>query len=418
MVTKTLLANGIRVISENIPHAQSVSVGIWVSNGSRHEESEFGGVAHFIEHLLFKGTARRSALDIAREIDSVGGILNAFTGREFVCYYAKVSSKFLAKAVDLLTDIFLNSVFDADEIEKERKVILQEVRMLEDAPDDYIHDLFSQNIWQGNPLGRPVIGTELSIGALSRDAIVAYKNRAYRAEDIIIAVAGKVNHKELLLFLNEQFDSVATDSSMVVTEVPEYSKKIVVAEKDLEQIHLCLGTRALAQNHPDRYEAFILNTVLGGSMSSRLFQEVREKHGLAYSVYSYISSHSDTGALAVYAGTGGERLEEVIDIIVREMKTLKNDPLSSDELTAAKEQIKGNLLLSLESSDSRMSKLAKNEIFFGGYQSLKTVMAGLDRVTPKSLLSVSEQLFDDNYVSLVLLGKVAPGLITPTALTI
>jgi predicted Zn-dependent peptidase len=418
MVTKTKLSNGIRVISENIPHAHSVSIGFWVANGSRHEDGATSGVAHFIEHLLFKGTARRSALDIAREIDSVGGILNAFTGREFVCYYAKVLSKFLPQALDLLSDIFLHSVFDPEEIEKERKVILQEISMIEDAPDDYIHDLLAQRMWQGHPLGMPVIGTEESVGALSRETIVAYRNKAYRPEDIIIAAAGRISHDELLSLVAGQFDTVVPVTGGPVASAPEYGKSVLAMEKDLEQVHLCLGTRALAQNHPQRYEAFILNTVLGGSMSSRLFQEVREKQGLAYSIYSYISSHSDTGSLAVYAGASPERLADVIDITLQEMRRLKHEPLPLVELDAAKEQIKGNLLLSLEGSDNRMTKLAKNEIYFGCYQSLREIMEGLDRVTPESIIELSAQLFDDRYFTLVLLGKVQPEAFTPAQLLV
>lgn len=418
MVNVSRLENGIRVITEDIPHAHSVSIGIWVANGSRHEEPGGGGVAHFIEHLLFKGTEQRTALDIAREIDSVGGILNAFTGREFVCYYAKVLSKFLPKAVDLLTDIFLNSVFDPEEIEKERKVILQEIRMIEDAPDDYIHDLFSQNIWKGHPLGMPVIGTEESVSGLSREAIMAYRNGAYRAEDIIIAAAGQIAHKELLHLLDGKFDAISPRTGREPERPPAYDRNVLVLEKDLEQVHLCLGTKALAQNHPQRYESFILNTVLGGSMSSRLFQEVREKQGLAYSIYSYTSSHSDTGSLIVYAGTSPERLQEVTDIILREMRRLKRELLPVDVLDAAKEQIKGNLLLSLESSDNRMTKLAKNEIYFGSYQSLRDIITGLDKVTPESLLALSEQVLDDNYLTLVLLGKATPDAITPSALVL
>jgi predicted Zn-dependent peptidase len=418
MVTKTELANGIRVITENIPHAHSVSIGFWVANGSRHEERRVNGVAHFIEHLLFKGTDRRSALDIAREIDSVGGILNAFTGREFVCYYAKVLSKFLPQALDLLSDIFLNSLFDPGEIEKERKVILQEISMIEDAPDDYIHDLLAQKIWQGHPLGMPVIGTEESVAGLSREDIVAFRGQNYRAQDIIIAAAGRVSHDELLALIAGQFDSISPGSKGPAAGAPQYGKGVFTMEKELEQVHLCLGTRALAQNHPQRYEAFILNTVLGGSMSSRLFQEVREKKGLAYSIYSYISSHSDTGSLAVYAGTSPERVEEVLAIIQQEMGRFAREPLPLVELDAAKEQIKGNLLLSLEGSDNRMTKLAKNEIFFGSYQSLREIMEGLDRVTPESLVELSTQLFDDRFFTLVLMGKVASQAVTPALLSV
>jgi predicted Zn-dependent peptidase len=418
MVNKTVLHNGIRVISENIPHAYSVSIGIWVANGSRHERRESNGVAHFIEHLLFKGTERRTALDIAREIDSVGGILNAFTSREFVCYYAKVLDAFLPKAVDLLADIFLNSVFDPEEIEKERKVILQEIGMLEDTPDDYIHDLFSQNLWQGHPLGMPIIGTEASVAGLSRDFIIDYRNQKYRAEEIIITAAGKVDHQELLRLFSDMCDRVPAGVGANEGRRPSCRKKVAMVEKELEQVHLCLGIKALPQDHEDRYAAHILNTLLGGSMSSRLFQEVREKLGLVYSIYSYMAAHSDAGSLAVYAGTSRERLAEVIEITLREFRRLKTDPVSPIELDSAKEQLKGNILLSLESSDNRMSKLAKNEIYFGCYQPLQEIMAGFDRVTGKSLQDLCRRLFNDRYVTLVMLGKDGDNLVSPIQLTL
>ncbi len=413
MVKKTVLDNGIRVISENMPHAHSVTVGIWVASGSRNERSEYNGVAHFIEHLLFKGTEQRSALEIAREIDSLGGVLNAFTGREFVCYYTKVLHRFLPKAVDLLSDLFLNSVFDPDEVEKERKVILQEIGLLEDTPDDFIHDLFTRNFWHGHPLGMPIIGTEKSVGGLSRDFIVNYRDNTYRSEDIIIAAAGRVDHEELLGLLNGLFDRVPTGKGTVPSSLPSPGKKMELVEKDLEQVHLCLGTLSIPQQHPKRYEAFILNAVLGGSMSSRLFQEVREKLGLVYSIYSYIASHSDSGSLAVYAGTSRERVNEVIEIVLRELNRLKTEPLSQGELHDAQEQLKGNILLSLESSDNRMTKLAKNEIYFGRYQPLREIIAGIDLVTPRTLLDLAAEIIDDRYLTMVLMGKLGNDFALP-----
>ncbi len=417
MVKKSVLHNGIRVISENMPHAYSVCVGIWVTNGSRHERRESNGVAHFIEHLLFKGTERRNALEIAREIDSVGGILNAFTGREFVCYYAKVLDAFLFKAVDLLSDIFLNSIFDPDEIERERKVILQEINMLEDTPDDYIHDLFSQKLWEGHPLGMPIIGNEKSVKGLSRDSIIDYRNQMYCAEDIIITAAGKVDHEELLRSLDDMCDKIQGGTGNGLSRQPRYKKRVAVFDKDLEQVHLCLGCKSLPQDHADRYEAHVMNTILGGSMSSRLFQEVREKAGLAYAIYSYLTAHSDTGSLAVYAGTSRDSLAEVIDLTLQEFKRLKTEAVSQVELDSAKEQLKGNILLSLESSDNRMSKLAKNEIYFGRYQPLQEIMEGFDRVTAKSLQELCERLFDDRYATMVLMGRDGGGDFSASQLT-
>lgn len=418
MVKKTVLDNGIRVISENMPHAHSVTIGIWVASGSRNERAEINGVAHFIEHLLFKGTEQRNALQIAREIDSLGGILNAFTGREYVCYYAKVLHRFLPNAVTLLSDIFLNSLFDTVEIEKERKVILQEIGLLEDTPDDYIHDLFTRNFWQGHPLGMPIIGTEQSVGALSRESIVGYRDDTYRAEDIIIAAAGRVDHLDLLSQLNGLFDRLPIGRAASPAYRPGPGKRLELVEKDLEQVHLCLGTKALPQSDPRRYEAFILNAVLGGSMSSRLFQEVREKLGLAYSIYSYISSHSDSGSLAVYAGTSKERLNEVIEISLRELKRMRTAPLTQDELHDAQEQLKGNVLLSLESSDNRMTKLAKNEIYFGQYMPLREIIKGIDLVTPQGIFDLAAELIDDRYLTLVLMGKVGNDFVSPGEITL
>ena len=418
MVKKTILDNRVRVISENIPHAYSVTIGIWVARGSRNEQIASNGISHFIEHLLFKGTEQRTALQIAREIDSLGGILNAFTGREYVCYYVKVLHRFLPQAVALLSDIFLNSVFDSDEIEKERKVILQEIGLIEDTPDDYVHDLFTQSFWKGHPLGMPIIGTEESVGSSSRDVILDYRDETYRSEDIIIAAAGRVDHQELLNLINGTFDRIPSGSIPAPTSSLSPVKSTEMVEKDLEQVHLCLGTLALPQNDPRRYEAFILNAVLGGSMSSRLFQEVREKLGLAYSIYSYVSSHSDSGSLAVYAGTSRERLNEVIDIILREMKRFKTEPLAADELRDAQEQLKGNVMLSLESSDNRMTKLAKNEIYFGRPQSLPEIIRGIDRVTPQSLLQLADELIDDRYLTLVLMGKLGSRYALPEGLSL
>lgn len=405
MINKSILDSGIRVITEQMPHAHSVSIGIWVANGSRHELPGLNGVAHFIEHLMFKGTERRSALDIAREIDSMGGVLNAFTSREYVCYYAKVLDTFLPRAVDLLADIFLNSRFDDEEIEKERKVILQEIGMLEDNPDDYIHDLFHQNFWRGHPLGMSIIGSEDSVNGLTRSSILDYKNTMYRAEDIIITAAGNVSHKKLLDLLNGLFSAIAGGSGRTDCPQPVYGKKVELIHRELEQVHICLGSRGPAQNHPQRFSAFILNTILGGSMSSRLFQEVREKLGLVYSIYSYMASHSDAGSLVMYAGTSHERCLDVLEIILRELRRLKNEAVSQVELDSAREQLKGNLLLSLESSDNRMSKLAKNEIYFGCYQPITEIMRGFDLVTLESLLHLSHELLDDASFTLEMMGK-------------
>ena len=418
MISKTVMHNGIRVITQHIPHAHSVSIGIWVASGSRHEAPFQNGISHVIEHLLFKGTNSRSSLDIAREIDSVGGVLNAFTGREFVCYYTKVLEEYLPSAMELLADIFLNSVFDEDEIDKERKVILQEVRMLEDNPDDFIHDLFHQNVWKGHPLGMPIIGNVETVEGLTRDDIVAYQRKTYRAGDIIIASAGKVTHERILQLLDGLFDAVPSGGGAGSGSPPPYEKRLELVQRDLEQVLICLGTKALPQNHPKRFEALILNTILGGSMSSRLFQEVREKEGLAYSIYSYLASHSDAGTLVVSSGTTREKVSQVLDILLREMRRIKNEPVSSRELDAARALLKGNILLSLESNDNVMSKLAKNEIYFGAYQPLENIISGLMQVSAESINELCQELLDDRYLTLQMMGNLDGIPITPGELTL
>jgi len=418
MIKKTILDNGIRVITERIPYASSVSIGIWVANGSRHERRESNGVAHFIEHLLFKGTARRSSLDIAREIDSVGGVLNAFTSREYVCYYAKVLDKFLPKAVDLLTDIFLHSTFDPEEIEKERRVVLQEINMMEDTPDDLIHDLFHQHFWMGHPLGMSILGDAESVGGLTRDAIVAYKDRMYRGDDIIVSAAGNLKHDQLLLLLKQHLGSVPGGHGRVDVPPPVYQRRIELVEKELEQVHVCLGLRGVQQNHPQRYDAFIMNAILGGSMSSRLFQEVREKSGLAYSVYSYIASHADAGSLVIYAGASPENGAQLLEIMLKELRRFKEEPVPAEQLDGAREQLKGNLLLSLESSDNRMSRLAKNEIYFGKPLPLSDIMEGFDRVTSESIQLLAREILDNSALTLVMLGRVGTPSFAPSEINV
>ncbi|MHC1697841.1 MAG: M16 family metallopeptidase [Geobacteraceae bacterium] len=418
MITKSVLHNGIRVISETMPHSHSVSIGIWITNGSRNDQIDLNGASHFIEHLLFKGTPTRNALDIAREIDSVGGVLNAFTCREYVCYYAKVLDEALPKAVELLADIFLNSLFDPADIEKERKVVFQEIWMLKDNPDSYIHDLFCQNLWKSHPLGMSIIGTEETVGRISRETLLDFRKNRFCAEDIIIAVAGNVVHDELMVQLENLFADVTPGAYAKNKLTPSYKKQLNLNNKDLEQVHLCLGTKALPQNSPKRYSGYIINTILGGGISSRLFQEVREKRGLAYSVYSYILSHSDAGTFVVYAGTKKEQLFEVIEVILQLMKKMKHDPVTSAEMLFAIDHLKGNLLLSLESTDNRMTKLAKNEIYFDRQISIPEIVTGLECVTTTDIIDLCNELFQDSYLTLELMGKLDDLSIKPSSISL
>ena len=408
MITTTTLDNSVRIVTQNIGYMHTVTTGIWVANGTRHEAPENNGVAHFIEHMLFKGTKRRTAHQITREIDSMGGLLNAFTGHEYVCYYAKVLAKFLPRAADLLADIFLNSTFPADEIERERKVVLQEIKMRDDSPEEYIHDHFHQNFWRGQLLGMPVLGSEETIAGLSRSSILSHKVSRYRPQDIIIAAAGNVNHDELVSILAPLFSDLSSPwQPQPADAFLPTGKKVNLIEREMEQTLVCLGTRSLRFDHPDRYALFLLTTVLGGGMSSRLFQEVREKKGLAYSVYSYVISHADSGALVVYAGTEKAHCCEVLDIAQREMSRLVAEEVPQDELDAAREQLKGKTLMSLESSDNLMTRLAKNEIYLQKQQSIEEVIANYDSVSSADIQRVSQELIRSEYLHLEAMGQVA-----------
>ncbi|MDD2271609.1 MAG: pitrilysin family protein [Desulfuromonadaceae bacterium] len=419
MINTTTLDNGVRIVTQNIGYMHTVTTGIWVANGTRHEAHEDNGVAHFIEHMLFKGTKCRNAHQITREIDSMGGILNAFTGHEYVCYYAKVLAKFLPRAADLLADIFLNSTFPLDEIERERKVVLQEIKMRDDAPDEYIHDRFHQNFWRGQRLGMPVLGSEETVSGLSRTSILAHKNSRYRPQDIVIAAAGNVQHNELVAIMAPLFSGISSNwqPELFDTTFPS-NKEVNLIEREMEQTLVCLGTRSLRYDHQDRYTLFLLTTILGGGMSSRLFQEIREKKGLAYSVYSYIISHADSGALVVYAGTEKNHCLEVIDIAQREMARLVNEEVHQDELDAAREQLKGKTLMSLESSDSLMTRLAKNEIYLQKQQSVEDVLANYDAVSSTDIQRVSRELIRSEYLHLEVMGQVADLGISPGMLAV
>jgi predicted Zn-dependent peptidase len=418
MLQKSTLNNGIRVVTERMPGLHSATIGFWVQNGSRHETQELNGISHFIEHMLFKGTKSRTSLDIAKEIDSVGGVLNAFTGREFSCYYAKVLGDKLPQAIDLLSDLVLNSTFDEDEIEKERRVILQEISMVEDTPDDIVHDLFCKAIWYSHPLGRPVLGDRETVKSINRDDLLQMLASRYFGHNILIAAAGDVDHPQIVAQLDQAFSGVAAGQLDNVCALPDYRPGLQVARKELEQTHFCLGCQALPQNHPDRFAQQLLNNILGGSMSSRLFQKVREERGLAYSIYSYLNVHSDAGSLVVYGGVSSQDLWEAVQLTLEQFASLKNGDISSEELDMAREQLKGTLLLSLESSDNRMTRLAKNEIFLGYQPELEEIVAAIDGVSIDSLQQVANQILADTSLNLNVIGPVSDADLSLNTLTI
>jgi predicted Zn-dependent peptidase len=406
MYQKTILKNGIRVVSESIPHIKSFSIGIWITTGSRDENSEENGISHFIEHLVFKGTENRSAHDIAKEIDSVGGILNGFTEREFTCFHAKVLDHHYPLAIDLLSDIFLNSVFDLNEIERERNVILQEIKMVEDTPDDYIHDLFNQVFWEGYSLGYPILGKKERVSSFDRETICRYFDDHYRSNHLVISMAGSFDYGEVIQRIEDTFGGLQERVEVGKRQSPETNSRIGVFPRDLEQVHLCLGTKGISQTHSMRFASYILNTLLGRGMSSYLFQEIREKRGLAYSIYSYRPAYFDAGQLVVYAGTSKGSLREVIRLILEQFDRFRMERIRLEELKRTKDQLKGNLLLFLESSDSWMTRLAQNEIYFGEYIPVEEVIQGIDGVTSEEVNQLAQNLFREELFCLTVLGPI------------
>jgi predicted Zn-dependent peptidase len=401
---KTVLDNGLRVVTEKIPYLRSVSIGVWVITGSRDEQPQENGISHFIEHLLFKGTERRTAFDIAKEIDSVGGTLNAFTGREYTCFYAKVIDQNLPLAIDLLSDIFLHSLMDLKDIEKERMVILQEIKMVEDTPDDYIHDLFNRVCWGDHPLGFPIYGTSDLVQSFRRDQFHQFFKDNYPPDRIVVCAAGNLEHRQVVDMIERTFGKISKSEKARGRSKPDAISTTNIRKRDLEQVHFCLGTRGLQYNHSLRFASYILNTILGGGMSSRLFQEIRENRGLAYSVYSYLPTYIDSGLVVVYAGTNQDSFQEVIDLVLNEFDHLKKEPLKNGELETAKEQLKGNLLLSLESSDNLMTRLAKNEIYFQSYLPVGKILKGIDEVKEETVRQLANEIFDERLFCLTVLG--------------
>jgi predicted Zn-dependent peptidase len=412
MFTKTVLDNNIRILSEEMADTRSVSLGIWVENGSRHEPRHQNGISHFIEHLFFKGTEQRSASRIAEEMDAVGGVLNAFTAKEYTCYYAKVLDENLPLAIDLLTDIFLHSVFDRDEIERERTVILQEISQAEDTPDDYVHDLFSLDFFRDHPLGRPICGEAATILNLHREDFLKFVEDRYRPGRVIVAAAGHLRHEDLVREIDRRLGTIENAESArqkLESEIggsPKLQSGVFQHAKVLEQVHLCFGVAGIHQAHPMRYAAYILNTILGGGMSSRLFQEIREKRGRAYSVYSFLASYKDIGYLGVYAGTSLEWVEEVVDLILKEMRRLAAGEVGEEEIERTKNQLIGNMILGLETSDSWMSHSARNEIYFGHTISLEDMSHKIRSVSRSDIVDLASAILRPEGMALTLLGDI------------
>jgi predicted Zn-dependent peptidase len=407
MIVKETLRSGLTLVTEPMPDVRSVAVGVWVRRGSRHEPAEAGGVSHFIEHMVFKGTKTRSAERIAAEVDSIGGYMDAFTSREYASFHLKVLDLHLPLAVELLGDIVLNPRFDPAEMAREKKVIFEEISMVEDTPDDLVMELLTEAFWPGHPLGRPILGTRGTVSRFRREDLASWFARTYRPANLLVAAAGHVEHAALRGLVERHFGRLPGDGAAGRARAgagrvagpngrpPAVARRTVTrSKKELEQVHLCLAAPAHPQSHPDRYAGYVLNTVLGGSMSSRLFQNVREKRGLVYSISSGISAYSDAGLLTVYAGTSLESAPEVLRLTMVEIRRLCTERLGEEELRRAKEHIKGGFVLSLESSSARMNHVARQEIGFGRQLPLEEILGGIEAVGAEDVRRVAGALFE------------------------
>ena len=390
-----------------MPHVRSVTVGVWLTRGSRHETDAQSGVAHFVEHMLFKGTTSRSAQQIAQTIDSIGGQLDAFTAKEYASYYIKVLDEHLPIAIDLLSDMLLRPAFAPDDIAREQSVILEEIKMVEDAPDDLVHEMFAQQFWQRHPLGRPILGTPETVTSFTSPVLQRYFRDTYIAPNLVVAAAGHLDHAALRGLIEKAFDDVPRGEAEAATMPPAVTPGLAVRHKEIEQSHLCLGTPAYHQGHTNRHAMYVLNTILGGSMSSRLFQHIREERGLAYAVFSNLTAYSDAGMVTVYAGCASDKVGEVAELTMVELRELRSAVVPAEELRRAKDHLKGSLMLSLENTSSRMSHLARQEIYFGRQITLDDMLARIEAVSAEDVLRVANDLFQEGQVVATLVGPEA-----------
>jgi predicted Zn-dependent peptidase len=405
-ILTTTFPNGIKVITETMPHVRSVSVGIWISSGSRRESAEENGLSHFIEHMLFKGTTNRSAEDIARSVDSIGGNLDAFTAKEMVCFNTKVLDEHLPFAMDVLSDLVLNPSFREEDIEKEKGVILEEIKMDNDSPDYLVHEIFSSNFWKDHSLGKPILGTRETVKRFNGGMVRDYYRSVYSPSNLLITAAGNLDHNRLVNLARERFEALKQLEPEPLQPAPATHARISLkSKKDLEQVHVCLGVPSYPIPHADRFTCYVLNTILGGGMSSRLFQNIRERQGLAYAVFSELNPYSDTGCLSVYAGTSLESAKQVVESVLKEFADLKQTPAPDEELRRAKDHLKGSLMLSLESTSSRMSNLARQEMHFHRFFTLDELAESIEQVTAHDVQRVAQTFFDQKQVALTVLGN-------------
>lgn len=398
------LPGGLRLVVEEIPHVRSVTVGVWVGAGSRYEAPAEAGITHFIEHLLFKGTERRSAKQIAEEVDALGASLNAFTAKEYTCYYAKVLDEHLDTALDLLADMLLHSVFDAAELEKERGVVLEEIKMYEDTPDELVHDLLTEQAWHGHPLGRVITGTTDSVAGFSRAQILEYFRRYYTAGNTVVAIAGNVQTDAAEQAVRRWFTGLPEGRAPLDGSPAHLQPGRLLRERETEQVHLCLALPGVPQDDDAMYPLYVVNTILGASSSSRLFQEIRENRGLAYSVYSYLSAHRDSGLLTVYAGCGDESAPTVLELVLEQLAAIAAGDITAAEVERAKAQMKGQLVLGLESTSNRMNRIGRSLLSRGRVLTLDEVLGKLSAVTPDAVNRLARELTADRRVALAAIG--------------
>ncbi len=414
-IGRTEFTSGLCVLSERMPGVRSVALGFWVLAGSRDEPPRISGSSHFLEHLLFKGTRTRSARDIAEAFDAVGGDVNAFTAKEYTCFYARVRDRDLPMAVEHLSDMFQHSSIRAADVDAERQVILEEIHMHEDTPDDLIHDLFNETLWPDHPLGRPILGTAQSIQAATRDQIRRFYRRHYVPGNLVVVAAGNVRHEELLALIGDHMETgrvraegPAAWNLRQVGTAPSPSGRSVNRRRKTEQAHLVIGTNGLSRSDPDRFALGIMNVALGGGMSSRLFQEVREKRGLAYSVYSYHTMFVDAGLLAAYAGTTPARAREVLSIIRAQLEDVADGGLSEAEFERAKGHMKGSLVLSLDDPSGRMSRIGKSEISHGEILTVNEMLKRIDAVSFDDTRAIAKRVLSQP-MSLAVIGPFSGG---------
>jgi len=405
-IRRQKLPNGLTIITEQMQHIRSASIGVWLQTGSRDEDPEWNGISHFIEHMVFKGTKHRTAEEIARQVDSIGGNMDAFTAKECICFNVKVLDEHLPTALDILSDLVLNPIFDTGDIARERGVIMEEIKMDEDNPDYLVHEIFTQNFWKDHPLGKPILGTKETVRRFERDAVLDAYTHRFSPGNIIVSAAGNLDHDGFVQLVQAKFAHMKAHANGFHSTAPKtFSRIILRNKKALEQVQLCIGVPAHPIAHEKRHAGYILNTLLGGGMSSRLFQNIRERQGLAYSIYSDLNPYRDTGCLAVYAGTSLASASKVVQSVVQEFRKLKTEVVPEEELCRAKAQLKGSLMLSLESSTSRMSNLARQEMYFDKFYDLDELIERIEAVTVEDLTDLANEFFKPEAVAVTALGN-------------